>query len=153
MHLRQNRDTSVLQALDEPDLPKRPVPVEWVGHETASQVLEFPTSSRLGHRDLPDVIDDVEFAVLDEPWPVEPQRRPCHSIAQLRHLRKARSDEVFDRTEAETWRVGRVADRQSGAVHVPGVRLGEPERSIYTRQPPHVDRVERAGDANAKSVN
>ena len=142
MHLRQNRDTSMLQALDEPHLPERPVPVERVGHETADQILEFATSSGLGHRDLPDVIVDVELAVLDEPWPVESQRRPRHSIAQLRHLRKARSDKVFDRTEAEVRRVGRVADRQSGAVHVPGVRLGEPERSIYAGQPPHADRVD-----------
>ena len=82
MHLGQGRDPPVLDTLDEPQLPQRPAAVEWVGHQTADQLVELATSSGCGHRDLADVIVDVEFGVLDQPWPVHTKRRAGHPVAQ-----------------------------------------------------------------------
>ena len=80
MHLGQSRDPPMLDTLDEPQLPQRPVTLERVGHQTADQLLELATPSRRGHRNPPEVEVEVEVGVRDEPRPIQTKRRTDHPV-------------------------------------------------------------------------
>ena len=72
----------VLEAVDEPHLPERPVPIEREGLHAAEQFLHLQVVSGTGHRRQPDVVVDVERAVVDPDGPALAERHEHDLLAQ-----------------------------------------------------------------------
>src|ERR1700730_2944546 len=150
VHLGHDRCAPVLQTLDEPQLPQRLGSVEFVRHQPTDEFVVFSAPARRWDGYVPYVEIDVEILVLDEPRPVQPERRSGHQPPQLRQLRQTRLDELSDRLEAEIRRIRGIADRRGTDMHVPAGRLGKPESCVRARQPIHGLTLRRQRRARAE---
>ena len=73
-----------VQALDDIDLPQRPVQVERPGVDARGLDAELPPVARLGQRDVADVVFEVEVLVLDPVRMVEVERHAQQLLAEHR---------------------------------------------------------------------
>src|SRR5581483_5956573 len=89
VHLGDDADVAVLEALDDVDLPERPAPVELPAGDVAGQLgqLVIATGGRRG--DAPQVVVEVEVGILDP-----------HRVVQIEGNRRQTPGELRDQVQA-----------------------------------------------------
>ena len=85
VHLLHERGLAAAQALDDGELPQRPHPVEAVVDEQRGEIEQLAHRTRLGERDPPDVVVDVEVRIVDPRRSRQVDGRRLHPPAQPRH--------------------------------------------------------------------
>src|SRR4029453_17935339 len=65
VHLGDDGDVTVLETLDDPQLPQRAAPIEWTPGDLGRQLGELVEAPRRGYRGPPAVIVEIEVGVLD----------------------------------------------------------------------------------------
>ena len=76
------------QALDQIHLPQRPRLVQWPRAEPGDELVQLRVAARRRQRRPPDVVGDVEVAVVDPDRAGQPQRHLAHLLAVARDLRQ-----------------------------------------------------------------
>src|SRR4051812_22512242 len=101
MGLRDDRESAVLETLDEIDLPQRPVAVELAGLHPTDQVAELIHASRPGQRASPYVVVDVEVLVIDPDRVGEVAGHHPDLLPIAGHQADAGGDEIAERLVVE----------------------------------------------------
>ena len=81
MGLGEQREAVVRQALDEPQLPQRPVPVQRLGEHAPGEPLELLVAAGARERGVADVVGDVEVGVVDPDRPALLERDERQPLA------------------------------------------------------------------------
>jgi len=82
MHLVDVRDAPPFQALDDPDLPQRPRPVQLPGGDLADYLVELLLRARPRHRDAVQVHLGLEAAVVDDHRVVQAERHRHDAVLE-----------------------------------------------------------------------
>src|SRR5206468_1467992 len=77
VHLADDRDVTVLQPLDDPELPERTVAVEWPARDVAGDLRDLLRAAGTGNADPTDVVVEVEVRVVDPHRQTQPERDRC----------------------------------------------------------------------------
>ena len=138
VHLGQDRDLAIGQAVDHPHLPQRDVPVELVADQVADEVAELLGPAGRGHPDVADVVADVEVGVLDPTRPIEAERHLDELPPELGDEGQPAGDALLEAVGAEPpGCLGRVDEQHRRHVHVPGGRLPVQEGCVDAAHPLH----------------
>ena len=92
VHLGDERDAVVLEALDDPDLPQRLAALELHARDVAHDVGQLAQRAGRRHADPFDVAVDVEVRVVDPHRVVQPQRHIDDPLAERSHQMHAIGD-------------------------------------------------------------
>lgn len=65
---RDDHEPSGLQTLNDVELPERLRPIELLGHESAREILELISRTRVRKRYMPEVIVEMKVLVIDPDW-------------------------------------------------------------------------------------
>jgi hypothetical protein len=91
--LRQHGEAvAAVEALDNPHLPERLVPVEALAEDAAREAPELLLGARLGEGRVADVVAQVEVRVVDPARPALAERDERELLAVARHEVQARPD-------------------------------------------------------------
>jgi acetyl esterase/lipase len=131
VHLRDDADVAVRQALDDVELPQRAAPVERRAGDLGGQLGELLVSPRARGPDAADVVVEVEVRVLHPDRVVEPEGHLHDPTPERRHQVQAGLDEVLDLGELiAPGHRRRVEDGRHGHVHVHARRLEVQEGGV-----------------------
>ena len=114
--LRQHGHPATLEALDEVDLPQRPVRVEPARHDPPGQLAELVQGARAGQRGAAYVVGEVEVLVVDPDRVGQAARHPAYVLAVAGHERDPVVDVGEQRVVVEAG-VGGVEDLEGRVVH------------------------------------
>ena len=115
VHLGEERDPAVRQALDDPHLPQRARPVQRDAGEVAAQRGQLALVPGLGQRRAVDVALDVEVVVVDPHRVVDVERDVAQLLTELGHRAHPGLDRVAHRDEGVATRHGLGVDHQHPA--------------------------------------
>ena len=82
MHLEEQRHLAVGEARDQVELPQRPVAVEWSAVDPGDEFGERVGVVGIGHRDVSQVVVEIETRMVAPPRPVESERYVDERLAQ-----------------------------------------------------------------------
>ena len=132
--LEDDRPLPILEAFDEPCLPKWALAIERMRHDPADEAAERRVVAGSGQRRVPQVVAEVEVRVVCPHRPPELERHRADALAVARDLPHLRSDERFEIVHS-----GRrvVEDAHTGDVHVDDPIFQVKKLSIERVQPLH----------------
>ena len=141
MNLVDHRYAAIGQTLDEVHLPQRPAAVQRRAGDLADGVVEFPATTGGGQRPRPDVIAEVDLAVLPPHRVVELERDVDEFVAQRVQLIEPAVDDLpeFVDPERAPAHVQQFDDRDLERVHVHVRRLAVQQKRVPARQSLHDD--------------
>ena len=134
VRLGEHRDAAALEALDEVDLPQRPVTVERSGDDPRDELTELVHRPGAGQGGAAYVVAEVEVRVVDPDRVREVAGHPADPLAVARHERDPVGDQLNERVVVEARRAG-VEDLDRGVVHRRRRGLGGQEGQIARPQP------------------
>ena len=138
VHLGDDGDALVGQALDDPHLPQGLGPVERMTGDVAGQVGQLAQATRTGHRGPPHVVVDVEVGVVD-PHRVTQAERDLHQpTPEHRGAGDPGGDGLLHPLEGiAPGDGGRVENQGEGHVHVESRCLEVQEACVESTQSFH----------------
>jgi hypothetical protein len=96
-----HRHVSVLEALDNVELPQWPRPVEWLRGHAGGQLGQLFVTSRNGKMGPANVKVEIEVGVIHEPWVLEAEGLGHHSLAEGSDQGHSMSHQVSDTPEVQ----------------------------------------------------
>ena len=124
VHLGDQGDLPVLQALDDPHLPQGPIAVQLAADDVRGEVAELADAARCRECGPPQVVVDVEIGVVDPDGVAEPHRHLHQTALEDGSEGDAVADQLADAPERVAPRHrGRVEHGRHRHVHVQGGRL------------------------------
>ena len=131
VHLRDDADVAVGQALDDVELPQRAAAVERRAGDLRGHLGQLLVPAGGRRPDAADVVVEVEVGVLHPDRVVEPERHLHHPPPERRHQVEPGRDEVLDLRElVAAGHRRRIEDRRHGHVHVHARRLEVEEGGV-----------------------
>jgi hypothetical protein len=88
VHAGQNGNRAVLDALNDPELPERSLPIQGTARDVADDVGELLRIPRCRHCDVADVIVDVEIGIVEPHRPVQVERNVGQPAPEFRQERE-----------------------------------------------------------------
>ena len=138
MHLGDDPDVTVLEALDDVHLPQRAAPVERTAGDVTGDVGQLVVAAGRGGGDAPQVVVEVEVGVLDPHRVVEIERDGGQSLPELRKQMQSALEELLDRVERVATLDRRRVERHGRRhVHVVVGRLEIQEAGVQPTQAFH----------------
>ena len=146
VHLRHEGEAAgrhagdVVEALDDVQLPQRPIEVEGPRHEASHLDAELAPVAGRRQGDVADVELQIEVGILDPVRVVEVERDADESLTEHAGLVEPLVDVIEDALERDgaAGRGRRVVDRDAPARHVRARRLGIEERGVHPGELLHV---------------
>ena len=132
--LREDREATPRDALDEIHLPEWPTAIEGPCHEAADEIAELRVTAWSRERGAADVIADVEILIIDPHRVGQASRHPLDLLAVARDEGDPLLDQVHQAVEVETVS-GRLEQRDAADVHRGGRLLEVEERHVEGAQP------------------
>ena len=138
VHAGDDRDRAVLDTLDDPELPERSRPIEGTARDVADDVGELLGAARGRHRDVANVVVEVEVGVVEPDRSVQIERDVREPATELRQHRKPRREMRLDLLEGVAARHRRrVQEHHRLDLHVRRGRLQVQKRRVHSAQAPH----------------
>ena len=136
VHLGDEGDLAVLEALDDPHLPQGPVAVELAADDVGREIAQLAHAAGRGEGGPPQVVVDVELRIVDPHGVAEAQRHLDEAALEDGGQGDAVVDQLADAAEgvATGHRRG-VEDRCDRHVHVQGRCLHVQEARVEAAQP------------------
>ena len=138
VHLGDDTDVAVGQALHDVELPERAAPVERGAGDLRGHLGQLPMPAGARGSDATDVVVEVEVRILDPDRVVQAERHRHDAAPERRHQVQPRLDEVLDRLEVvAALHRRRIEDRGHGDVHVHARRLEVQKGRVKARKSLH----------------
>ena len=145
--LAHHRDPVVGQALDEVHLPQRAVPVQRGAGDLPDRLVQLAATARGGQLEGPDVVVEIDVAVLPPHRMVELERDVDQLVAQRHQLVHPAGDDLAKRVDVESATVFvEFDDRDLDGVHVHVRRFAVQQHRIPAAQPFHRCPLPHRGD-------
>ena len=146
MHLDDQGDLSVFEALDHPHFPERTVAVQLSTDDVGHEIPELAHAARRGEGGAAEVIVDVEFGVVDPDRMAETQRYLDQTALEDGHLGNPVDDELANPAIRITTGHGRrIENAHHGHVHVQRRRLHVQETGVEPGQSLRGHRISSIG--------
>ena len=138
MHLGEQRHAAILEALDEPDLPKGSTRLELVGQQIANQGTEFAGTTRGRDADRADLAVEIEVWIVHPRGPVEAKWNLDQSAQERAEQAFPSLDQGAQPTHVKAARGSRgIKQSHRAYVHVRCCRLAVDETGVRTTEPLH----------------
>ncbi len=137
MHLVDDRDAVVGEALGDVHLPQRATAVQRRAGDLADQLVQFTPSARRGHPRLAHVVVEVDVVVEHPHRVVELHRNVDELVAKRRHGLQPRKGHLAEQVEVVSVHLGHVQNADLEGVHVDFRCLRVQHQRVHTVESLH----------------